>query len=364
MATARGREGPGLSDQLFREPYVFDFFQAVRLLERLAGEDARFRNFLIGLDHPEQEAVRFRSQPSLSFPPNSIILIKPQTPDANAPGKPTPLAEMIISFMGVTGPTGVLPYHYTALLLRRIRDKDFSLRDFLDLFHHRAISLFYRAGVKYRLPFIYERAKIDPRPSEEAEDRITWALYCLTGMGTRGLRGRLEVPDQALLFYSGHFSHFPRSASVLENLLADYFGLPVRVLQLQGQWLQLASSEQAVMPSQANRLGQNNQLGVSMVVGDRVWDIQSKFRLVIGPLTYAQFQRFLPNGDALRPLCQLARSYVGMEFDFDVQLLLRPQEVPASRAGGGRSRLGWNTWSRTGDFRAAVDDAVFSLADV
>ena len=364
MATARGREGPGLSDQLFREPFVFDFFLAVRLLERLAMGDDRFRNFLIGHDHPEQEAVRFRSQPSLSFPPSSIIEIRPLTPDAAAPSKPTPLAELVVSFMGVTGPTGVLPYHYTALLLRRIRDKDFSLRDFLDLFHHRAISLFYRAGVKYRLPFVYERSKFDPGQAEEPDDRISGASYWLTGMGTRGLRGHMDIADQTLLFYSGHFAHFPRSASVLENLLADYFGLPVRVLQLQGQWLQLATTEQAIMPSQANRLGQNNQLGVSMVVGDRVWDIQSKFRLQVGPLTYAQFQRFLPNGDALRPLCQLARTYVGPEFDFDVQLLLKPEEVPASRAGGGRSRLGWNTWSRTGDFRAAVDDAVFALADV
>jgi len=364
MATARGREGSGLSGQLFREPFVFDFYQAVRLLERLAWADARFRNFLIGEDHPESEAVRFRSQPSLSFPPNAIIQIRPQAPDAGSPSKPTPLAEMVVSFMGVTGPTGVLPYHYTALLLRRIRDKDFSLRDFFDLFHHRAISLFYRAGVKYRLPFVYERSKIDPRPAEEKEDRITWALYCLTGMGTRGLRGRMEFADQALLFYSGHFAHFPRSASVLENLLADYFGLAVRVLQLQGQWLQLDPSEQAIMPSLANRLGQNNQLGVSMVVGDRVWDIQSKFRIQVGPLTYAQFRRFLPDGDALRPLCQLARTYVGLEFDFDVQLLLKPEEVPASKAGGRLSRLGWNTWSRTGDFRSAVDDAVFALADV
>jgi type VI secretion system protein ImpH len=364
MATARGREGPGLSDQLFREPFNFDFFQAIRLLERLASEDARFRNFLVGQDHPEQEAVRFRSQPSLSFPPSSIIQIRPLTPDASSPSKPTPLAEMVVSFMGVVGPTGVLPYHYTALLLRRIRDKDFSLRDFLDLFHHRAISLFYRAGVKYRLPCVYERSKLESGPAEDAEDRITGAFYCLTGMGTRGLRGRMDVADQALLFYGGHFAHFPRSASVLENMLADYFGLPVRVLQLQGQWLQLDPSEQAIMPSQANRLGQNNQLGVSMVVGDRVWDIQSKFRLQVGPLTYAQFQRFLPNGDALRPLCQLAHAYVGLEFDFDVQLLLRPDEVPASRAGGGRSRLGWNTWSRTGDFRSAVDDAVFSLSDI
>jgi len=268
---------------------------------------------------------------------------------------------MVVSFMGVTGPTGVLPYHYTALLLRRIREKDFALRDFVDLFHHRAIALFYRAWVKYRLPFAYERAKLDP---DTTEDLITWALYCLAGMGTGGLRGRLEVDDEVFLYYVGHFAHFPRSALVLEGLLADYFSLPIRVLQHQGQWLQLSPGDRSVMPCPAHPKGLNNQLGVSLLAGERVWDIQSKFRLQVGPLTYVQFQRFMPNGDALRPLCQLTRTYVGPEFDFDVQLVLRAEEVPASQLGGNRSCLGWNTWIRTRVFTHPATDAVFCLDQI
>jgi type VI secretion system protein ImpH len=337
---------------LFDDPYGFNFFQAVRILERLAC--AR-----LGYDQPDREPLRFRSQPSLSFPPSAIAAVRPLA-DAER-SKLLPLAEMVVTFMGVTGPSGVLPYHYTALLLRRIRDKDFSLRDFLDLFHHRAISFFYNAWTKYRLPIVYERTQ-DDLPG--AEDRITWGLYCLIGLGTAALRGRLEVDDEALLFYGGHFAHSPRSAIVLEAILGDYFGLPVQILQMQGQWLQLPAGEQAVMPSLAQPNGLNNQVGVSLVVGDRVWDVQSKFRVRLGPLTYAQFQRFLPGDNGLKPLCHLTRTYVGPDLDFDVQLILRAEEVPASQMGRGQSNLGWTTWMRTRRFSRPADDAVFRIDEV
>jgi type VI secretion system protein ImpH len=382
MATPPGREMGDLSERLFQTPFRFDFFQAVRLLERLAhfikggGEQGALNSTpqafggLVGQDNlPEQEAVRFRSQPSLSFPASAIVQMRPlrggdkiDAPAANAdsPAKPETLVEMVVSFLGITGPSGVLPHHYTAMLLRRIRAKDFSLRDFLDLFHHRAISLFYRSWVKYRLPFAYERSRLDPQTQQ---DLITWGIYCVAGMGTRGLRGRLDVDDVAFLYYSGHFAHLQRSASVLESLLTDYFDMPIRVLQLQGQWL-LLGDDQTVMPGPAHPGGLNNQLGVNLVVGERVWNVQSKFRIQLGPLTYAQFKRFMPSGDALRPLCQLTRSFVGPEFDFDVQLLLRAEEVPQSQVGPQETCLGWNSWSRTQDFTHVAEDAVFSLDQI
>ena len=381
MASARGRQMGDLSERLFRTPHRLDFFQAVRLLERLAylgktgGERGALRSSpvafggFVGHDNPpEQEAVRFRSQPSLSFPASAIVQVRPlrgkDVVDAAAVpeplGKSEPLVEMVVSFLGLTGPSGVLPYHYTALLLRRIRSKDFSLRDFLDLFHHRAIALFYRSWVKYRLPFAYERFRLDPRIRE---DPITWGIYCFAGMGTRGLRGRMDVDDVAFIHYSGHFTHVQRLAGVLESMLADYFDLPIRVLQFQGQWLRLGD-DQTAMPGRAHPKGLNNELGINLVIGERVWNIQSKFRIQLGPLTYAQFKGFLPSGDALRPLCQLARTFVGPEFDFDVQLLLRAEEVPMSQLGQSETRLGWNSWSRIRGFTRVAEDAIFSLNQI
>jgi type VI secretion system protein ImpH len=369
MAAANGRKNSGLIGRLLQQPQRFDFFQAVRLLEHYlydrARRDPRWQRQPVGRDHaPEREVVHFRSLPALSFPPSAIAQIRQPAAASDAPEWEQPPLEMVVAFLGLTGPSGVLPHHYTALLMRRLRDKDYSLRDYFDLFNHRLISLFYRAWEKYRLPFAYERSRLDLKGG--ASDVVTRGLFSLVGLGTDGLRGRLDIPDEVFLYYSGQFAHEPRTALGLEGLLQDYFAMPVRVLQSQGQWLFLEKEDQAVMPGSAKRLGQNVQMGVNLVVGERVWDIQCKIRLRLGPLSGAQFHSLLPSGSALRPLCQMIRFYIGVEFDFDVQLVLRAAEVPWCRLGSDgdeRAYLGWNTWVRCDPCDQDVADTVFFVEE-
>jgi len=374
MAGTGGRDRTPVADALRSEAHRFDFFQAVRLLETMAQEatdQPDQRRAPVGQDHrPDVEAVRFRALASLSFPTGSIAEVRwaeaavpgQLAPARPAPGQPGPPPEMVVGCMGLFGPGAPLPLHYTALVIQRNRERDYSLRDFLDLFNHRTISLFYRAWEKYRFPIGYERLQ---RAEERAgEDLFTQCLYCLIGWGTGGLRGRLAVDDEALLFYAGHFAHFPRSALGLELILADYFELPVAVRQFRGQWLYLSPEDQGRLPSGRTPPGSEKRLGDNLVVGQRVWDVQSKFRVRLGPLGYRDFRRFMPSGDALLPLCQTVRSYAGAQWDFDVQPVLRGPEVPWCRLGGPAAegaRLGWNTWIRSGELVYDVDDAVFSL---
>jgi type VI secretion system protein ImpH len=363
MAAAGGRSRAPVSEQLLAEPYRFDFFQAVRLLERIGREASRdpLRRYPVGQDYwPKQEIVRFGVTPSLSFPAGPIGEIRRAAEPVNEQltGRPP---QMTVSFMGLTGPNGALPQHYTSLLIARVRAKDYALRDFLDLFNHRAVSLFYRAWEKYRFTIAYESAQTSPVPG--AEDLFTRCLYCLIGLGTGGLRRRLAFDDEAFLFYAGHFAHYPRSAISLEMMLADYFELPVQVRQFLGQWLYLSKEDQSSLPCAPRPRGLNNQLGASLVIGERVWDVEGKFRVRLGPLGYRQFRRFMPSGDALQPLCQMVRAYVGPQFDFDAQPVLKAEEVPWCRLGGDGAdpaRLGWNTWVRSGPCSHDVDDAVFS----
>jgi type VI secretion system protein ImpH len=365
MAPASGRERASLNDDLRHRAYRFDFFQAVRLLERAAGEpsdQATGRPLRpVGEDFPpNQEAVRFRVLPSHAFPAASICELRPPPPtgDPDADRRPP---EMLTTFLGLTGPNGVLPRHYTTLLIERVREKDFALRDFLDLFHHRIISLFYRAWEKYRFPFAYDRAARRDAPAHE--DLFTQCVYCLLGLGAGKVRGRMTFDDEAFLFYAGHFAHYPRCAVSLECMLGDYFELPIRVKQFQGQWLYLSVDDQSSLPCAERPEGQNTRLGENVVVGQRAWDIEGKLRVRVGPLGYADFCRFLPLGDGLPSLCQMVRTYVGPQFDFDVQLLLKGDEAPWCRLGGGdaASRLGWNAWVRCREFDHTVSDAVFSL---
>jgi len=374
--TSDGHE-PSVADRLFAAGYAFDFFQAVRLLERLDPE----RRPVGREGPPAAEAVRFRTLlTSLAFPASAVC-------EAIRPGEALPMPALRVAFFGLAGPSGVLPRHYTELLMRQERDvkgpERRALGDWLELFNHRLISLFYRAWEKYRVPVAYDRGQA----TRSKPDPITQALYSLIGLGVPHLRNRLrvEVPDPTggpaqvlarvedpvLLYYGGLLRQRPRNAAGLEALLADYFHLPVRVQQFQGRWLPLDLENRSCMADG----GLNTELGVSAVAGERIWDVEGKFRVRLGPLDFATFEAFLPDPAPVRErkaffvLSHLVRLYVGPELDFDVQLVLRAADVPGCRLAAVEptARLGWNTWlgwlgTRPRDRDA--DEAVFDGTDV
>jgi type VI secretion system protein ImpH len=344
MAAESWGTGPPLEQLLFEEGYRFDFFQAVRLLERLYPDHQP-----VGRDaNPSREVGRFHALLSLSFPPSAVHEIAPPK-DGSGP------AHMTVAFMGLIGASGVLPRHYTELVQERVRRKDSALRDFLDLFNHRLISLFYRAWEKHRFPIAYEQAIT----RGEWPDRFSQYLFDVIGLGTKGLRDRQAVADEVFLYYAGLLGQHPRSASALEGILRDYFGAPVAVQQFVGQWLPLPEASR----SRLGPRGMNHALGTSAVAGGRVWDQQAKFTVRLGPLTFAEFCRFLPVGDAFRTLVEMIRFCAGQECDFDIQLLLRAAEVPACRLGetsASAPRLGWSTWLKSQAFGRDADDTILA----
>jgi type VI secretion system protein ImpH len=365
MAAASGRKSPPLTQQLFDQPNRFEFFQAVRLLELLgrrerSSGDAE-RPATVGFDlSPEHEPVRFVAHASQAFPPSSIVELGVDRNGAAVERFRARPPQMTVSFMGLTGPQGVLPDHYTRLLIERIRDDDNAMRDFFDLFNHRFVSLAYRAWAKYRLVIQYERAK---RIAVEAEpDPVTHALFCFVGMGTRYLRGRLTIDDETLLYYGGHMASARPVTASLELMLREYFAIPLVLQPFQGRWLALSVDEHSRLSSSLDRTEAYCQLGTSAWVGRRVWDVQSKFRVRLGPLNYARFRSFLPIGRSFAALCQFIRLYVGPEFDFDIQLVLLASEVPRCRLGGTAddgNLLGWNSWLRGRPLSHNAESAIF-----
>jgi len=357
MASARRRPRTPVIDRLFEEPHAFDFFQAVQVLEREArrvtdvpgggrvGEDVS----------PRAEAVRFSAYQALVFPTAEAFEARPQEQaDVDRPRQPPALA---VGFMGLTGPSGVLPQHYTELLIRSLREKNFALRDFFDLFNHRLISLFHRAWEKYRLPATFER-------QAPGEDAVTACLKAIVGLDTPHLRNRLAVDDDAIVHFAGHYAHWPRSVAALEAVLSDFFERPVRIQQFHGRWTWLSPDEFTALPTLALPEGSFAQLGTNAVVGERVWDVQGSFRICIGPVRYRQFIGFMPGSKDLAQLVDLTRLFVGPTFSFDMQLTLAKEEVPRlALAGEGDyvPRLGWNTWLKHEEFRKDASDAVFLL---
>jgi type VI secretion system protein ImpH len=254
--------------------------------------------------------------------------------------------------MGATGPQGPLPHFYTTLILARLRSGDRTLRDFLDLFHHRMLSFFYQAWEKYRFAISYERGE---------RDRFSHHLLDLIGLGTLGLQERLAVPDDAFLFFAGILGQRPHSAHALELLLNDYFEVPVEVIQLVGGWFRLDDTTECCI---GERSTPSEQLGLGAVVGDEVWNQQARARIRIGPLDLESYLDFLPNGSAFEPLRALLRFWTNEEIDFEVQLILEREEVPRCQLGGegdGAPQLGWVTWMKSKPMERHPEETIFNV---
>jgi type VI secretion system protein ImpH len=330
---------PKIKDALREKPFAFNFFQAVRLLSRLLPGRKPVGRF----SDPGTEAVRFGAAPELGFPSSQIASL-----DLPAEGQP----QMNVNFMGLTGPQGVLPLYYTALLRERLRARDSSMRSFFDIFNHRAISLFYRAWEKHHFTVGYESNERDP---------LSPHLMDLLGLGIPGLACRQAVADEALLFRCGLLGTHARSAAGLRALLMDYFDVPVEIEQFIGRWHSIDKDTQCCLSDAG---ADSEKLGVGTVVGDEIWDQQSGIRIRLGPLTLEQYLQFLPDGAAHQPLRALVRFFAGNEFDFEVQLVLKREETPPCELGGDSPtapRLGWMTWARTAPLSRDPDDTILQI---
>ena len=330
-------------EQLRAKPWSVSFFQAVRLLRRAFPQRGAVGEFV----PPASEPVRFQANPSLGFPASEIQSLDwPETGDSPA--------QMKVNFMGLCSPSGVMPTPYTELILERAQKKDNGFRDFLDIFNHRLISLFYRAWEKYRFFVRYERRE---------PDSLSPLLRSFVGLGTKGLAERQEVADESLIFYAGLLGQRPRSALALKQVLADYFAVPVEVEQFVGKWIPLDRRDQTEFKD-AERI--TEQLGYGAVVGDEVWDTQSTVRVKLGPLSRERYLDFLPRptSKGYVVLNSILKFYCGTEIDFEVQLILDRNEAPSLELSGESNSnllLGWTTWIKNAPLDRDPEEAILQL---
>lgn len=268
--------------QLCDHPEKFDFFQAVRILA--------------------DRKIKFKSAMDFSFP---AVAIK----------KITEKFVIIISFFGLIGAGGALPYHYTELLIKHKQNKNNVLRDFLDIFHHRAISNYYNVWKKYRLWMNYQQ--------------FDWIFTALAGSDF--------LPAKC---YAGLMRQ-PRSAIILQQILSDYFSLLVKIIQFQPELVLLLPQDCSRLSSDEQKM---NALGVDVILGNKVYIAHSKVRICLINLTYKQFQQLLPIGEMLQPLCQMVNFYLPAALHYDIKLDLRPEQIPPCQLQQNHLLLGWNTW--------------------
>lgn len=317
-------------ERLLAEPYRFEFFQTLRLLECWHGR---------GAGTPRREVlgrhVRFRNSLALTFPPSeieSLRVLAPEAADDKAADTPAPV-EIVPAFFGLLGVGGALPLFYTELFAEREQlRKDSAARAFLDVFQQRAVSLLYEAWRKHRLPLHYE---------EDRRRHFLPAMLALTGTDALAQRPKQRIPDEAIAYFSGTFQQRARSAVQMQRVLAAHFGVPVKLEQFVGRWNTLPEEAQTKLGLGGGVLGQ------SALVGARVWQRDLRVRLVLGPLERPQFDAFLPRGESAEALRELLTLMSGLTLEYELQLLLKAEQAPQITLGQGTARLGWDSWLYT-----------------
>ena len=343
MPTPKRRLEPAVIERLFQQPWRFEFFQAVRLLELwLARRGQPTRNLLPRL-------LRFQNSLSLGFPASQLEAIATEPAlerSANALGDAAHdgtlrYVRLTPAFMGLLGGNGVLPAHYTERLAEhqaqhKNESEDDGARAFLDAFSNRSLALFYEAWRKYRLAFKY---------GLDGQDAFLPLLLSLAGLGNAALRRRLTdgsqgaVLDESIAYFAASVRHRPVSGTQLARVLSDYFGEPVEAEQFVGAWYEVPAAQQTV-------LGHDSAvLGSRAIAGARIWQRSLRLRLTLGPLAHARFQAFLPGALAARALHSVLGLFTGVALEYEIELVLRAADVRNTALDTVRpGRLGWDAF--------------------
>jgi type VI secretion system protein ImpH len=381
MSTPKRRQPTSVITRLLAEPHKFGFMQAVRLLDRWFSQRDRAS---IGNDNVKpglSKRLFFRNTLSLSFPASEIAELKvieavPEVAAMQAstaaiisnaslvseaalravmdatevaalvngvPGEFSEVERIEITpaFMSLLGSSGAMPIFYTELLAEReTYHRDTAARAFLDIFQHRAVSLFYEAWRKNRLAVQFET---------DRRNKFLPLVLSLAGTGQNALRERLHaneggVADDTLAYFSGILQHRPVSARVIQQMVTEYFRVPVQLDQFVGRWFTLPRDS-------ATSLGMANAvLGAGAVMGERVWQRDLRMRLTLGPMDREKFRRFLPGGSAALALRELLTMLTGVSLEYEIRLSLKGAEVQGMRLSKGMGQasggalLGWDSF--------------------
>lgn len=325
MADAHRPPASPLIRTLLAEAHRFSFFQAVNLIERERSSAAR-----VGGSGPaSREVIRFRPDVSMAFAAASLSSVElMERPGAEEAGDE--VFRITANFLGLYGPQSPLPNHWSEEILREVAD-DSTVRDFLDIFHHRAYAFFYRAWSKYRFHAQHRAA---------GDDAFTQRFLSLIGFGAPEIRAGTRLPPVRLLKYAGVLLQRTRPADSLERLLSDWFaGIPVRVVPCCPHWVPLRSTGW-------NRLGIGpSTLGVDVTLGNRIYDRNTTYKIVVGPVEYETYLRFLPEGEDHETLLALANLFTGRTLRATLEVrLLGAHRPTAALDAADAPRLGWSSW--------------------
>lgn len=317
MAGAQRKPDAALIEGLVREGHRYPFFAAVHLLHRLRDDAVPIGE----LGPVSREAMRFRHSPDLIFAAGDVAGIR-----VDEAGRP----ELTATFLGLYGAASPLAIHFSEDVIRAEAEDQPTLRAFYDLFHHRLLSLYYRAWKKYRLHAGF---------GQHTEDRATKRLLCMVGVDghggstTSGL-SRLEVLELAPLL-----AMRVRSPRVLSLALSRLLpGFRVRIEQFVERRAPIDREDRMRLGVSCTTLSQNATLG------SHVRDRSARFRVILGPVDYATCESLMPGGARYPTLRKVIEHFSRGTLECEVDIELAEHESPGYALSSARgSTLGVNT---------------------
>ena len=327
----------GVIALLSQAPYRFGFFQTVRLLERwLCRQGA-------SADSALHDGLRFHQSVALAFPACEIEAVWHDGEHGRLHLRP--------SFMGLLGVNGTLPLHYTERLVRQERaTSNAGARAFLDALSQRAPVLFYQAWAGSRIEC---QADASGRPG------FLSLQLALAGAWPSRLASAGALPPEALAYYAAALRQRPVSAELMADVLADYFGVPLRIESFVSTWHVRPSNEHSLL----NR--SNVSLGQGAMLGARCRRRDLRLRLYLGPLTRAQFDDFLPGHSAALALKNMLSLFGLPCMQYEIRLILRAADVHGSsltaRVERGAAGLGQGARLLNGDASRDCDAMCYEI---
>ncbi|MEJ1157582.1 type VI secretion system baseplate subunit TssG [Prosthecomicrobium sp. N25] len=302
-------------EEIQQEPWRFDFFTVMRILEGRNPERPRIGDSTT----LREDYVLLGQNPYFEFPASNLER-------ATIDGKDR--FRILIKFLGYLGPQGALPDATNAEAYAWLLERDEAFPRFLDVFNSRFLQLFFRAWADSRPIAQHERP---------LDDRFGDYVGSAVGLGSRIYRNLDTVPDALKLAHAGLMAPAAKSAVRLEALIRGVIGLDATVHEFVGSRLPVAREDQTRLG------GANSALGDDVMLGSSFYSVSDKIRVRITAKSLKEFETVLPQGRLAEPLADLVLFYLGEAVDWDVELVIRQADTKPVKLGS-FGRLGWTTW--------------------
>lgn len=323
MATAVRYSDLTIEELLYTQTYEFDFNQAIRILQALTPDSVPLGE---GSD-PSHEAVTIKSRVTLSVSSSDLYSLKKN--------EAALLPILTVNFLGIAGIQGPLPIPYTEIILERGRNKDTALQDFLDVFNHRLVSLWY----KVRKKIILGIDQVTPDKTN-----IGKTLLDFIGLESPALRNRLSISDNVILSNAGLLWHKSRSIRGLKILLKAFFRKEIHITEFIGTW----NKGDPLDFTRIGKGGNFNILGQNTILGRKSWNQAAGIVISVGPVPWFDFIQYFPKNIHYQVMTDLCLFYLGIEKKIYLDVYVQKETVPPI-ALNRTFRLGVDTWLTPGN---------------